>query len=55
MRIISRDESCYESSESLFEDQTPKPNFERIDSDKIWFQDEFEVNDFLIKSANGIL
>ena len=53
--MISRDESGYGSSESLFEDQTPQPNFERINFDKIRFQDEFEVTDLLMKSANGVL
>ena len=53
--MFSRDESGYGSSESLFEDQTPQRNFERINFDKMRFQDEFEVTDLLMKSANGVL
>ena len=53
--MFSRDESGYGSSGSSFEDQCPEPNLERISCDEIRFQEEVEVTELLMKSANGVL
>jgi serine/threonine protein kinase len=53
--MFSRDESGYGSSESLYEDQCPEPNFERISADELRLKHEFQATHLLMQSANGVL
>ena len=53
--MYQRDESGYGSADSMTDVNPPSPNFSRINRDAVRFQEEFEVTDLLMNSANGVL
>ena len=53
--MYQRDESGYGSADSMTESNPPLPNLTRIKGDAIRFEEDFEVTDLMMNSANGVL